>query len=357
MDDASALARQVRRNCAISDARYAGTYSVCGLAMRLRDLYKWENGLPPYEEHEASRVLDWIGRRENLWEDLHQAEFKDIAIDGRSIDPFDTASINRLIAPLGLYYGAGYAQGLKPSFLLAAIETRTTVHGHAVLTLGEELARDLLTIPALVQDQTVLVRQAAIGLYVWDQILYLNQSGRPFFAFALADRGVSAKMAASPRFCLPHAITAQADSFVYHEIGELSDTHFDPEVWREMIALLPHTPAELLVRAVKDILADTCPDGTLHQIIRTRGKAALGFYAAFFDGLGKKLFPEIRAAVAGFIRDGDWQAVAAMVRSVYRKAADIALSISEVFLEGMQRHDSAWVADTLNRRYIAPITS
>ena len=57
MRDAHSLARQVRRNCAISDARFAGLYSVCGLVMRLRDLYKWEHSLAPHEEHEASQIL------------------------------------------------------------------------------------------------------------------------------------------------------------------------------------------------------------------------------------------------------------------------------------------------------------
>jgi hypothetical protein len=357
MENAPALADQVRRNCTISDARFAGSYSVCGLAMRLRDLYKWENALPPYEEHDAQQVLDWIGRKESLWEDLHQAEFTDIAIDGDSIDPFDTEAINRLIAPLGLYYGAGYAHGLKPSFFLASVETQTTVRGHTVVTLGAELARDLLTLPALIQNQSVLLRQAAVGLYVWDQMLYLNQSGRPFYNFALANCGLGEKDVQSPRRCLSHVIAAQVDTFIYHEIGELSDTCFDQGIWRDIIAALPHTPVELLVRAVKDMLADTCHEGALHRIIQARSKAALGFYGAFLDGLGKKLFPEIRAAIMDFMHDGDWNAVTERVRAVYRKAADLARSITAVFVEGMQRHDSGWVSSELERRYIVPATA
>ena len=44
------LANQVLHNCYISDSRFAGNYSICGLAMRLRDLYKWENGFEPWLE-------------------------------------------------------------------------------------------------------------------------------------------------------------------------------------------------------------------------------------------------------------------------------------------------------------------
>lgn len=354
MPKTSTLVRQVRRNCAISDARFAGFYSVCGLAMRLRDLYKWEHALPPYEEHEAAHVLAWIGKKESLWERLQEMEFSALVIQGQSFDPFDTQAINRTIAPLDLYYGAGYAHGLKPSFFLGTVASRSTIDGHPVVTLASELARDLLTLPALTQDKTVLIRQSAIGLYVWDQMLYLNQSGRGFYQFALAAGGLSEQEAGSLRHCLPFVVAAQQKTFLYHEIGELSDTSFDPVIWRDIIAALPHTPVELLARAVKDILADTCPQGTLHQIIRSRAGAALGFYAAFLDGLGKQLFPEIRAAVRSYMQTGDWQAVADAVRLVYRKAVDMAQAITTVFDQGMRRHDSAWVLDELNRRYILP---
>ena len=61
------VVNQVVHNCNISDARYAGYYSVCGLALRLRDLYKWEKGLDPWVEDEPSKVLEWIGEREDLF--------------------------------------------------------------------------------------------------------------------------------------------------------------------------------------------------------------------------------------------------------------------------------------------------
>ena len=58
------IIRQVLHNCAVSDSHYAGLYSICGLALRLRDLYKWENGLAPWVEKEAHEVLNWIGAKE-----------------------------------------------------------------------------------------------------------------------------------------------------------------------------------------------------------------------------------------------------------------------------------------------------
>ena len=351
------LARQVRRNCSISDAHFAGSYSVCGLAMRLRDLYKWEHSLPPFEEHEASRVLAWIGRKEAFWEELQEAELDDLMIDGNPIDPFDTETVNRLIEPQGLFYAAGYAHGLKPSFVLAAIDAKTTVNGHPVVILTTELARDLLTLPALTQSNTVVVRNSAVGLYVWDQMLYLTQSGRPFFRYALSACGLAKKEFDSLRRCLPEVVNAQKDTFLYHEIGELTDTMFDTGIWRDIVATLPHSPTELLVRTVKDILADTGPEGTLNRIVQARHRAGLGFYAAFLDGLGKNMFPEIRVAVRGFMEDHDWQALTDMIDAVYREAAAAARTICAIFAEGTRDHDPHWVNEELHRLYISPLTS
>jgi len=66
------ITRQVLYNCDISYAYHAGLFSICGLALRLRDLYKWEKGLPAWEESDSSEVLEWIENKKlvdlNLWD-------------------------------------------------------------------------------------------------------------------------------------------------------------------------------------------------------------------------------------------------------------------------------------------------
>ena len=61
---------QVKENCDIADANHAGLYSICGLAMRLRDLYKWDMGLEAWMEGSSSEVLAWIGEKERKWDKL-----------------------------------------------------------------------------------------------------------------------------------------------------------------------------------------------------------------------------------------------------------------------------------------------
>ena len=76
MFEIEAMTRQVLDNCDITDAQHAGLYSTCGLALRLRDLYKWEHRLNPWEEKDSSEILDWIGEKEALWEKLAEAKFR-----------------------------------------------------------------------------------------------------------------------------------------------------------------------------------------------------------------------------------------------------------------------------------------
>lgn len=110
------LTRQVRRNCDVSDAQHAGMFSVCGLAPRLRDHFKWEHGLRPWEECDSSGLLDWIGAREERWEALAKADYEPLGLGGRPLDPFDAEAVNAALESEGLWYGAGYAgEGSNPS--------------------------------------------------------------------------------------------------------------------------------------------------------------------------------------------------------------------------------------------------
>jgi len=334
-------AEQVKGNCLISDARHAGAFSVCGLALRLRDLYKWEKGLPPWVEGESQEVLDWIGRREESWEGLEEDEFTEILIQGRSYDPFDVEGVNREVEPMGYFYGAGLARGLKPVFFLARIEERREVSGRPVYVLGEELARDLLTLPALTRDGVIVVRKESARVYLWDQISYLGKSGRPALRFALAQYGLVLGDYENLPLHMDRILSDEVDIYVHHELGEIAAGQVTGEIWPEMVGAFAQTPCELAARAVKDMLADTHEQGTLEYIVRRGRKASLGFYAAFLDGLRKELFPELRAALMNFMNCEDWGAVEDARRKAYEKAARHAEWMVSAFRRSGGKGDSA----------------
>ena len=350
------IAGQVLHNCEISDAHHAGMYSICGLALRLRDLYKWEHGLPPWEERESAEVLQWIETKENKWESYADADFWDISINGKKFDPFDTIGINSVLEANRFFYGAGYARSLKPTFFLAAIEEKSVVNGIPIYTLGHELARDLLTIPALSQDDCVLLRQESASLFLWDSIFYIKKSARPALNFALDACGIKDRQPKGLRRSLADILAAQKVAYIFHEIGELKDTIFDRALWREIIAAFPYSPVEYLVRAVKDLLADTNDYGTLHHIVKERNTASLAFYVAFLDGLAKEFFPELPSAFREFMQTNDWSTIEQAVSIGYKTAAKHAGLIMDLYRQGIHKNDLKWAEAQIQKRLLGKYT-
>jgi hypothetical protein len=346
------ITRQVNLNCDISDARHAGLYSICGLALRLRDLYKWEAGLPPWVEKDSSEILDWIGSKEQKWEEIADAEYCSLSLQGQDYDPFDTRKINEILEPHGFFYGAGYAHSLKPTFFLAAIEEKEDLMRHSVYTLGRELARDLLTIPALSQDSVIVVRQESAKMFLWDQMRYIKKSGRPALDFALQRCGLQDQHTETLHSSLPAIFAAQKETYIYHELGEIMDTVFHRKVWREIIAAYPHTSVELLARVVKDLLADTHEHGTLRYLIRERKAAALAFYVAFIDGLAKVLFAELVASFSEFAQTDNWTIVENAVDAGFHKAKGYAEKIIALYETGKQKTDEDWAKREIQKQLV-----
>jgi hypothetical protein len=340
MDD---IARQVLGNCNITDAKHAGLYSICGLALRLRDLYKWENRLAPWVENEPSEVLKWIGDKEEAWEKLAEKDFVDITLLGQRFDPFDVQGINVILEPHGYIYGGGYARSLKPSFFLAEIEDKKEINGITIFVLGEELARDLLTIPALSQDGCIYVRKESAMLYLWDQIFYIKKSGQYALRFGLEVYGLKEQTSENLHQNLSRITANEIDTFIYHELGEIQDTVFDRELWQEIVAAFPHTPIELFTRTVKDLLADTGEHGTLVHVIQARKTSSLAFYVAFLESFTKTLFPQIIEAFKVFTQTKDWEVIEQAVASGYSTAKSHAETIIDIYRTGRQKKDMKWV--------------
>ncbi len=351
------LIPQIQHNCDLSDARYAGLYSVCGLALRLRDLYKWEKGLAPWVEKEPSEILDWIGCKEEAWEEIRDEPYQDLEIDNHQFDPFDTQALNQLLNNQGLFYGAGYGRGLKPTFFLAEIMVDDQVDDTLVYSLGKEFARDLFAVPALTQDNTILIRQQIAEVYLWDQMVYINKSGRRALEYALNQMGLGEQDRAAWKSNLTELTREVMGIYLHHEMGELSDDNIDRELWQEMIGAYPRSSIELFARAIKDILADTGSRGALHYILTERRPASLGFYVAFMEGMHKSLFPELAVAFADFVKHEDWRLIDRTVKTGFEKMRGLADRMIALFQQGKQMRDLKWAEEALVDQLIKPLTS
>jgi len=327
------------------------------LALRLRDLYKWEKGLDPWIEEDSSKILEWIGEKEEKWEKLAEDDFGEIEFLGTKYDPFDARRINALLEPKGVIYGAGYVHGLKPSFLLAIVEDKRQIDGYPVYILGRELARDLLTVPALSQDNCIFIRKEAAKLFLWNQIFLMKKSGRDALRVALENYGIEEQDQKALQRNLAKISAAETETYIYHELGEIRDTVFDRDIWRNIVSTFPHTPVELLARTVKDLLADTNEYGRLRYITRERKTASIALYVAFLDGLRKELFRELIEAFEEFVRTRDWEVIEEAISVGYDTGKQHAEVITNIYQRAKQSGDMKWAENEIKKCLLTPLSN
>ncbi len=333
---AAQLIPQVRANCHRSDAAVAGRFSMCGLLLRLRNLYKWEVGLPPWQEEASELVLDWVSQREELWDGLEDLGPQPLELDGRRLDPFDTEAVNRLLAPEGLIYGAGLAGGLLPVFFLGRLAETRTHDGLTVHLLGEEMGRDIYFLPGLRQGDQVYLRPAPLAYVLWDKVADPRASQARFVEFGLRAYGLERReVLARPSWqALQPVLEGELEAVLWHEAGEAAAGEAASELLRRATDEHPFSEVEHFARGVKDLLADTAPGGRLASIIERRATGPLGFYPAWLFGFPRLLFPEIDAAVMEFMAHGDWAAIEEVRALGFARASQALARLAEVLEDG-----------------------
>lgn len=304
------LQKAIQFNCDISDARDNGIYSICTLVLKLRNLFKWENNIEPWDEPHPSEILDWIDSRENYWDDIKTKPYQELPVNGSCIDPYHVVKINDYLKTTGLVYGSGYGRSMKSIFFLAEKLEDKKVDGCQTIILGHEYAKELASPFAMLQDETIYIRKEPLRFYLWDQIQEATPSGKKAMLHSLQQYNLLNKDGLLNRNLLieklDFIVDQEMSTYIYHEVGEMHDTSLDRDTLKTIISFFPDSPIEFLARAIKDILADTHPKGMLCHILDQRKKASLGFYVAFLDGLRKVLFPEIIDAFDLFLGDEDW---------------------------------------------------
>lgn len=307
----------IRTNCSISEATQSGFYSLCGLFLRLKDKFNWEQNTPPWNPTDKDRLLKWIDRKEAQWLDCRDSPFVPIMIANQIYDCLDSRGINRHLIPAGLYYGAGYGPGLKPTFFLGEIKEDRLVQGYRVIILDHELACDLFLTPAQRQGKTIVLRLEPLRFFLWAKIQETEHLEREATAMALAYYGWDPLL--PPDSQLEPIITTEGESILFHEVGEALDRSFPGALWKKLLLAFPASRIELYLRTLKDLLADTHPQGTLGHIIRCQKIGSLGFYLSNVKGLRGSLFPEILPAVRTFKIDQDWSAIEQTRKKVRRR--------------------------------------
>jgi hypothetical protein len=346
------IREQVLYNCEVSNAQHWGVYSICGLLIRLIDLYKWETGAKPYARIDHSVLMDWVSEKERRWAELQGEFLRDLRIDGQTYGPFDAAGINQVLKSRGMLYGAGLVASLRPSFFLAELEDSWEVEGFRVHLLGREHARDLVAGPALSQGNSIFLRRDTLERFLWGKLEEYKSSKSPNLGFAFRAYGLEEERLLGDPASLESDIKKIAEeelmTYLHHELGEARDTLLPEEEWHGILSSFSPSAVEHFARGIKDLLADTSPGGMLDHIIRERKEGSLGFYMALHTGYRKVVFPEVTEAFQKFQEGGDWALMESARERGYRRAGDLAEKLLDIHEKGRDR-GRKWVEQEVNR--------
>jgi hypothetical protein len=310
MLDLSALIDTVQKNCTIADARHARDMTMCTFLLEMREYYRWEMEIPYGARLPKDELGDWLNARESLWDTVEEEDFAPLPLNAAGIDPFESDDINRALIPQGLVYSSGLGRFRKPHFVLAELKRSEMRDGVQVLVAGCEYARDLIAPPAAMRDGAIFLRMDAVRRLLWNKYEEWQWKekdtalGRAFSHYGFEhdiERG------------LDRMAEAESEAMILHEIGEARAEALLGEDWNAMLGQLTSRHAELLVRAVRDHLADCLV--ALPTLLERAAFGSLHFYLANLSGLRRALFPTLPQAYETWLDSRDTAALSRVVKA------------------------------------------
>lgn len=321
------LTQSVQHNCSISDATYAGHYTLCIYLLKMREYYRWEKGLDFRDQIDNEEIGHWLNEREVHWETLEDESFLPIRINGTDFDAFDSAAINQLLTDNGMVYSAGYVLRGKPHFFLANLEQHLVQDDYQIFISGKEHARELSAPPALSQGRTIFIRAESLRRTIWEKVeeSLWNKSESPL-THAIGCYDFKKKLDDS----LQAMCSNELKTLVAHEIGEIkAGKLIDTETWSSLLSDVQATPIELMLRAIRDNLADCI--STLPDLITADDPARLHFFIAMLSNMRKAIFPSLRDAYDDWQRSGSTAALQDITDSGSQHWHDLAKAIVTLY--------------------------
>lgn len=312
------LLTDIKFNCDVSDAQFWGYFSVCGLLMRYRDLFRSEKGLKPWAEINREEIMSWISSKEARWPELEEQGYRDLTIGGKTFRPFDVVEINHALRDQDLIYGAGYGMYMKPTFFLAELRCLAEIEGLTVYTSGTEFIRDLFTAPGMLQGTSIYLRLEPLTMLLRYKASELNTRkvsplDDAFTRYGFRNRQIPEEIFEGQ---LQEMARHYSEILLRHEIAESREEV--PE-WKDLLAQAGDRKAEHYLRAIKDLVADTSDHGPYKRILDTRDRGGLSLTIALLEGYRRVLYPEMEQAYCEFSRNGDWSEIERSRRAGYER--------------------------------------
>lgn len=353
----STLIKQVEANCELASSLQAGSFSLCGLLLRLRLLYKWKHGLPPWREPEPEAVLSWIAHQESVWDAREGESWQKLRLNGLALDPFDVEKVNSFLKPDGLAYGAGLCRGLAPTFFLGELAEVRREEDITILVLNNELARDLDGTPAMCQGSLIYARRQCLAYYLWDRLADPTQQSNRFLMAGWSPQETPlADLLQKPedhQELWERLVSGELEAIICHEVGEARETSLRKAL-SVILELFSQTPLEVWIRALKDALAEVNDSGRLPFIVSEQRLTSLALMLAFQPGFYPLLLPELEPAFWSIVRGDNWEVLETARLSALNRLRQTAAEVNHI-LEVHQNDHPGLLKETLTKRFLDPL--
>jgi hypothetical protein len=353
----SPLISQVEANCVLASSHQAGAFSLCGLLMRLRLLYKWKHGLLPWQEPEPEAILAWIADLETTWDEREGEPWQELRLNGLCLDPFDAEPVNSLLKPGGLAYGAGLCRGLAPTFFLGELAEVRQDEDITILMLDKELARDLDGTPAMCQGKVVYARRQSLAYYLWDRLADPTQQGHRFLKAGWTFKEVSLPdLLKDPEGHLgtwEYLVSGELEAVIHHELGEAREDSLS-QALPAILSRFPQTALEQWIRALKDALAEVNEAGRLGYLIAGRHLTSLSLMLAFQPGFYPLLLPELEPAFRELTASGHWEVLEEARQAALARLRQVAQEVTHL-LDVHRNAAPEQLREILTARFLTPM--
>jgi len=318
----------VQHNCHIADARYAGDYTLCVYLLKMREMYRWEQGIDFKTLLTTDDVGDWLTTREGVWDDVEEQDYKPLEINDVAYDAFDNELINTLLDEQKLVYNAGLGIRCRPHFFIAELEQIIKKDDYTIYISGKEFARDMAAPAAMAQEDKIFIRRESLRRVIWEILDDARVTGldNPLTrAMNFYDFEKDAEAA------LNQMTEAEIEYVIQHEIGEVKAGKILGDNWNEMLGALARTQAEIMLRALRDHLADSIT--TLPALLEKNNEATIHFYFGNMTAMRKHLAPSLVTAYEHWNETGDFNLLSDASKKLHLHWQDIATEVSTLFLK------------------------
>ncbi|MEN2985074.1 MAG: Sfum_1244 family protein [Thermodesulfovibrionaceae bacterium] len=304
----------VRFNCNVSDAKYWGFFSICGLLLRLRELFKVEKALEPWDSIDNEEIFKWLEEKEKTWQLLKDEEFRPFNLYNEKISPFELERVNSFLENKGMVYGAGYAFFMKPSFFVGVIQEKKYIDGYNVYFVGREIVRDLFSSVGMSIEKTIFIRLINIRYRVWENLPNWFNVKENLSSHLISIFGSPEKWQYPyPEF--ERIVQKYAQIVFYHEIAEQK---IEIKDW-DLIKTCKDSKTEHILRGVRDFLVDFSSYGPISAALKNKDKELLIFYILSQGPYQKKILKKTLLDLKNAILLDDWQTIEKIRDSEYEK--------------------------------------